>query len=267
MGGGAGTGGTGGGGASSLSMFVMFDRSGSMRECPDGTITTAPLTCPLDDGPNRWDNAALGLASFFQAPSLAGVGVAFRFFPDDSPTPGCTDNTTTGCDASACSQPLVPLLADPRMLLPRLIAGAAPADAHEGALVAAIAATYPSSPSAASGNTGGPTYPALVGAHAWAGTYRAAHPTEETIIVFVTDGLPIDCVQDTDIVAFVAADGLARNGVETHVIGLGEPEAELVDLLNAVALAGGTSEAVVIPDSSTANADLLAALQAIRDRY
>jgi hypothetical protein len=95
---------------SPLTMFIAFDKSGSM------------------DSNNKWDNATAALTAFIQSPTAADMEVALRFFPDG----GCNEGA---CDVNACATPNVPvgmLTADP-----------APADAQEAALIAAINATGP----------------------------------------------------------------------------------------------------------------------------
>src|SRR5262245_23249457 len=56
-----------------LTMYIMFDKSGSM----------------LFD--QKWAGAVSALIAFFQDPDSAGLNVALRFFPDDAPTAGCNE--------------------------------------------------------------------------------------------------------------------------------------------------------------------------------
>lgn len=93
-----------------LTMFITFDRSGSM----------------LSD--NKWTNATNALKGFFQDPGAADLGVALRFFPEGNCDGGV-------CDVNACATPNVNvgiLTADP-----------APADTHEAALVQSINSMSP----------------------------------------------------------------------------------------------------------------------------
>ena len=53
-----------------VNMIIMFDRSGSM------------------DQSNKWPNATSALTAFFEDPGTAGLRIALRFFPDDTPTSG-----------------------------------------------------------------------------------------------------------------------------------------------------------------------------------
>jgi hypothetical protein len=228
-----------------VNMIVMFDRSTSMDECLDGSNP--------DDGPcptgSRWDSASSALNAFFSSPDAADLGVALRFFPHDLPAVGCSQD---GCDVNACAQVLVDM--------GTLTAAAAPADTHEGALVAAVGASAPTE------SQGTPISAALDGALTWATTYQAAHPEQRTVVVFVTDGEPNGCDTDFDDINQIAADALAASGVTTYAIGLttmtggGVSQADM----NGLAEAGGTDQAFFVSDSATAAMELTATLNAIR---
>jgi hypothetical protein len=233
-----------------VSMFVMFDRSGSM------VMNQEP--------PTRWDNAAAALTMFFQDPGAADLAIALRFFPHDQPAAGCTNNSMTGCIAADCSQPLVPLMADPLVLLPKLTADPAPMDIHEGALVASVTASVPvTGGGAMSGGT--PTSAALEGAVTWAAAYQAAHPRPEqqTVVVFVTDGEPFGCNEDTDDIAQIAANAFMTSNIRTYVVGLTD-EADSLDFLDDLAAAGDTGSAFIVTDGATAATDLVTTLKAIQ---
>lgn len=240
-----------------VSMFVMFDRSGSM-------IT--------DTMPTRWDNAADALTKFFQDPEAADLAVALRFFPHTSPAMGCTNSSMTGCIAADCAQPLVPLMADPLMPLAKLTADPAPMDTHEEALVAAIAGATP----VAMGSGGTPTHAALEGALSWATAYQMAHPRPEqqTVVVLVTDGEPNGCGNMCgmmggnrqaclDGISMLASTALATAEISTYVVGLTDEPASL-DFLNGLAMAGGTNQAFIVQDGATAATELATTLKAIQ---
>jgi hypothetical protein len=207
----------------------MFDRSGSMN----------------DD--NKWPQAAAALTAFFQDAGTAGLRVALRFFPDDIPVAGCQDSD---CNASACSQPLVEL--------GELTADSAPTDTQEAALVEAVETSFPDAR-----DTGGtPLYAALDGAEQWAAATQASHPDENTVVVLVTDGSPNGCNENISDIAQLAADTLASNGVLTYAVGIeGSNPADM----DEIAQAGGTDAGIFI-GAGNAEADLLAALDAIRGR-
>jgi hypothetical protein len=211
-----------------VNMLVMFDRSGSMED---------------DD---KWPNATAALTAFLQDPGADGLHVALRFFPHDEPAEGCTED---GCDAAACSQPLVAIGA--------LTADPAPGDAHEQTLVSAIENSAPGG-----GDGGGtPIYAALDGALQWATSHQMMHTDEKTVVIFVTDGEPNGCDEDFDNISALAATALADTGVTTYAIGLaGSSEAQMDQL----AQAGGTTNGIFIDNSANAEQELLTALNAIR---
>jgi len=100
-----------------VNMFVMVDKSGSMK----------------DNG--KWTNAKAAFTSFFQDPAAGSLRVAMRFFPDS----GCDG---TACDVDVCSQPAVDV-------------GALSDAAHAQALVDAFAAHDPSGGTPMSAALGG----------------------------------------------------------------------------------------------------------------
>lgn len=221
-----------------VNMFIQFDRSGSM----------------LDD--DKWAQATQALSGFFRDPATAGLRVALRFFPHDLPAAGCTDQ---GCNAMACAQPLValgPLLGD-----------AAPTDMQEQRLVEAIMASAPPPPMQG-GRMGGmaamgggtPIYAALDGALQWATANLAMTPNEKSVVVLVTDGEANGCNEDIDDIAGLAAAALTR-GISTYAIGI---EGAQEDDIHAIARAGGTTMGYFAGNASTAQQDLIAALNAIR---
>jgi hypothetical protein len=242
-----------------VSMLIMYDRSWSMTQCADPNQTppmgTQDLSCP-DGGPDRWDVTSQALIQFFQAPEAADLSVALRFFPDD--VAGCTgfsdfDMMTPNCDIPTCAVPLVDL--------GTLTADAAPTDAHEAALVAAVGASIPPQGAIPMPNPATPTYAALGGAVQWATAHQAAFPDEQTVIVLVTDGEPYGCNTNDNDIAQLAADANTSAGILTYAIGLtGSSE----QAINQIADAGGTTQGYFVSDGSTATQELLAALIEIK---
>lgn len=216
-----------------VNMTVMFDRSGSMRD---------------DD---KWANATRALSTFFRDPGTAGLKVALRFFPHNEPAAGCNED---GCNAEACAEPLVPI--------GEILAEPAPDDAHEQALLDAIESSAPGGRGGGGGGGGGtPIYAALDGALRWATDYRAQHPDETTVVVFVTDGEPNGCDEDFDNISALAEGALASDGILTFAIGLAGSSEEQMDQL---AVAGGTDAGIFISNSANAEQELLEALNRIR---
>ncbi len=203
---------------SPLTMFITFDKSGSMNDN------------------DKWTDASSALKTFVGDPGAADLEVALRFFPDGA----CNGDA---CDIGACATPNVDvgtLTADP-----------APTDTQEAALVAAIDAVVP--------NGGTPMSAALEGAIQWSTNYLAGHTDHKVVVILVTDGEPNGCEENIDAIGNIAMSGLV-GGVVTYTVGLaGSNETDL----QSIATKGGGSS-FFIGGSGSTEADLLAALQAIR---
>lgn len=209
-----------------VNLFLMVDRSGSMA---------------LD---GKWTLATGALRTFLRDPRAEGLRVGLRFFSDDEPMVGCT---MQGCSIDACAEPLVDFGS--------LATASGDVDVHETRLLDALDKTFPRS------GLGTPIYPALGGALQRAGIYQSEHPTEKTVVVFVTDGEPNGCNQDIHDISALAADAHAAFGVLTYAIGLeGSNEAQM----DEIAGAGQTNAGIFIRSSGSAEQELLNALNAIR---
>jgi len=222
-----------------VNMMVMFDRSGSMHDVIQGS----------NPQQSRWQAASTALKTFFQDPGSAGLNVALRFFPHDQPAAGCHNSQ---CNATACSKELV--------TIGQLLDTAAPTDAHEQALVTAVNGATPA-PRGSNNSGGTPTFAALSGAEMWATAYQAAHTGEQTVVVFVTDGQPNGCNENANQIAALAGAARTSNDILTYAIGISDEVDE--GILNPIAVAGGTTEAIMIADGNAQTA-LLTALQNIR---
>jgi Mg-chelatase subunit ChlD len=113
-----------------------------------------------------------------------------------------------------------------------------------------------------------PTAPALSGAIQYARQRAMTNRGRKVAVVLVTDGFPSECMP-TDIpgVAGVAAMGVAGNpSVATFVIGVFAPEDAVMATmnLNALAVGGGTNQAVVISTQQDVTQMLQTALNQIR---
>jgi hypothetical protein len=193
-----------------VTMYIMFDKSGSM----------------LED--QKWAGSKAALIAFFQDEDSAGLRIALRFFPDDDPVAGCNE---AACSVEACSQPLV----EAGELNPY----PAVDDPHQKALVEAVESRQPN------GQT--PMYAALAGAETWARAHAApSEGTEKTVVVLVTDGEPNGCNEDIGAIAALAGEAAAE-GVLTYAIGMaGSNEGQL----DQVAAAGNTDSAFFIGQGS-----------------
>jgi hypothetical protein len=217
-------------------MLILFDRSSSL------------IRNEVEPGVTRWQAASSAFAAFLSDPSTDGLGVALRFFPHDLPAEGC--NTPT-CDIAACSQPLIDM--------GRLLAAQGPDDAHEAALLAALAEATPV--------TGGgtPTGAILEGGIDWALAYQDEHQDERVVILLVTDGAPEGCEERIPYLEDYLKEAL-DGGISTYIVGLtGENGEELAqDSMNYLADAGGTDEALFIQDGQATQAELLQALASVQ---
>lgn len=178
-----------------VTMFIVFDKSGSMLEN------------------QKWAGAKAALIAFFQDPKSAGLSVGLRFFPDDSPVAGCNDQA---CSIDACAVPLVapaPLTAAP-----------AASDPQQQALVDAVNSKSPG------GET--PMFAALGGAEKWA-QENAKPESQRTVVVLVTDGEPTTCGTDVAAIAELAKVAAQAKGVITYAIGMPGSNAAQLDAIAA----------------------------------
>jgi hypothetical protein len=205
-----------------VNMFVSVDKSGSMNDA------------------TRWAPAMAALKAFFQDTKSAGLGVALRFWPDNIPS----DCSSPSCNVTNCSQPAV--------ALGTLTAASAPTDTQESLLVASINAHSPG------GVT--PMSAALGGATQWAKNYQTANPNEKTVVVFITDGEPNGCDENTNNIAALAGDAFTTSGVQTFVIGIAGVQQSTID---KIATEGGGKSFFIQPNTDT-KTQLLAAMQEIR---
>ncbi len=213
-----------------VNLVLMYDRSGSMGDPSEGF-----------DPSLKWIPVGSGMKSFFADPGSSGMNASLQFFP-------------LGADVAAmCAAPY----GTPEVAMTPLTSAAA--------LSAAIDRTSPGG--------GTPTLPALEGAIRYAGTVAAARPTDKTVIVLVTDGEPgyridgqnVTGCADNDVAHVALAARAAFAGapsIPTYVIGVGPS----LQNLNAIAAAGGTSQAIMVSvsDPSQTKAIFEKSLETIR---
>jgi hypothetical protein len=227
-----------------VTLFVAVDASTSQR-CSGVGADCA--TCPNDTIADRWNPMRNALVGFFQDASSAGLGIALRFWPDDSPAP-CDSSPCPGPGGGGCAQPLVPL--------GTLTADPAPTDTQEQQLVAQLNAKV------ACGNT--PTYPALDGALTWAINHKQANPEEEVAVVLITDGIPYPaggCNQDNNQIALLAENAFYGYNVRTYPIGFGNANQALI---MQIAQYGGGRGMFTTNIGAVLQSDIIAALRTIR---
>jgi hypothetical protein len=236
-----------------LDMFVMFDKSSSMTD-------------PTANGMSKWNAAVSGMTTFVNQPASAGIGVGIQYFPqpgdqncsvlqcsqDGDCGPGCGPcmgfgglgvcsgfGNNDSCIAADYAMPAVSI---------GLLPGNAPA------LVASMNNEDPDGAST-------PTYAALDGAIQHATTWAGDNPGHVVVVVLVTDGDPTGCNPDISAIAALAASGAnATPSVRTFVIGVGGS----VSNLNAIASAGGTTDAFMIDSEPNVQQALIDALEEIQ---
>ncbi len=241
-----------------VALYVVLDNSRSMQET--GTTGTTGT---------KWDEAVTALTRFVEDPASGGIDVAIQYFH-----PVGAAEEPDECDGVAHATPAVAM-------------GRLPEQAP--AIVESLQSTELAQST--------PTVGALTGGTSYCASFQASHPDEKCVVVLVTDGQPNACglsaicdvpregeggapgwafgttCVDPDAAGLltpIAAGGLT-SGVVTFTIGMAGVTAEGFQLLDQVAVAGGSDCTPELPgaeacDVTTSGAEgFLAALNAIRD--
>jgi len=179
----------------------------------------------------RWASISAALDVFFNAPLSNGLGAGIMFFPRTAAL-----GSMALCSTGDYAFPVVPIGTLP---------GVAPS------ILTAISVQILAS--------GTPMTPALEGAHVYARSVQVSQGNHTLAVVLVTDGAPRDCGSTVPATSAVAAAAIAgAPPIKTYVLGVGPN----LSNLNAIAQAGGTSQAYLV--ESSGEGSLLAALEAIR---
>ncbi|AKT40268.1 vWA domain-containing protein [Chondromyces crocatus] len=236
-----------------LTMFVAVDVSTSMictgSGCPNPTQWTNNV-CPNGTALStvkgqRWDPLRNALGSFFQDPTSAGINVALRFWPDNDPAICNPSSCAALGSINGCAQP---------RLFGTLTEQSGAGDPHETALLQALTNQRPC------GDT--PVRNALDGAVYWATQRKIAHPEEEVIVIFISDGIATHCdPNEWTTMAQIAQTGFHGSGVRTYPIGFGEAQEAFVV---QVAQQGGGRGFFFNTTGSTLETSLKSALKSIR---
>ncbi|NUO52454.1 MAG: VWA domain-containing protein [Polyangiaceae bacterium] len=238
-----------------LDIFIMLDQSGSMSQDAGNNLS-------------KWQTVKQAISAFVLDPASDGIGVGIQYFGlPISSDPGCfaipctSDDDCTGtctlCHpiAGVCTSPFngdedscEPLdytwAEAPIATLP---AGANP-------ILSSLQMHNP--------GTNTPTMPAIVGAVTYAKQWQIDHPDHYTVVAFATDGDPAICDIDLDNINQVAADAFAGTpSIRTFVIGVGGS----LTALDALAAAGGTTEAFSMDYDPMAQEQFLEAMNTIRN--
>ncbi len=230
-----------------LDMFVMLDRSGSMK----------------DDTPSKWSAVTGALNNFVSLPGISGLGMGIGFFPTKPAVPppaACTTDPQCGVYGpcvpgfNTCTGGLSPNDSCVDTDYAKPVVGIAPLPGVAGAITSAIGGQSPDGAST-------PTDAAEHGAIEYAQSWAKNHPDDITIVVLATDGEPNNCNPNS--VATVAARAeqgyTNKPSIKTFVIGVGSA----VPDLNLIAQKGGTTQAVIV-NGSNAGQQFLDALNQIR---
>lgn len=239
-----------------LDMFVMLDKSGSMKE----SVGTS----------DRWTAVTSALGAFLKQPNTAGISVGIQYF--GQPKAGAKMCPSTCVKDADCGDPTCGLCT---VIIPGLFGvcggaitvGGDSCDANDYAKPAVEISALPAaadmlinSMKAQAPEGGTPTSAALAGAVQHAKEWAKNHPSHVTIAVFATDGDPGECDTSITGISKIASDAFVGTPkVPTYVIGVGK----LVSNLNAIAAAGGTGAAFLVEDAN-ANTKFLEAMNAIR---
>jgi hypothetical protein len=214
-----------------VALLFMVDISGSMN-CP---VPELDPPCTVDPNKNppypetRWTEMNPALKGFFDSMDSDGMWAGISFFSRGG-----------SCDAGDYEKP------DSEIAL---LPGASMS------LDAAVAKQKPS------GST--PTVPSLQGALNHADSWAAAHPDQNVVVVYATDGYPQGCSRDNTITQAAKIAGDAYTGphqIRTYVLGVGP---NLTDL-NAIAKSGGTDAAELIDTGQDVTKQLTDKFNAIR---
>jgi hypothetical protein len=213
-----------------LDIFIMLDRSGSMKD-------------PTSTGATKWDATKDAFKAFMSDPATSGIAVGLQYF-------GHTTLFSGGRSTCAVSDYAT---ADVEI---------APLPGVASAINTSLALHVP--------NTDTPTGPALQGALQHAHGWQAAHPGHMVVVVLATDGLPSACTPDDipSIAAFATAAAAAKPAIRTYVIGVLSDDDLIAGAdrnLDDISKAGNGEGAFIIKSSSTdVSKAFIAALQKIR---
>lgn len=163
-----------------LDVFVMLDRSGSMKE------TTSA-------GGTKWDEVKTAFKTFMSDPSSSGLGMGLGYFGKT----GFLSDGKSSCNVAEYEKADVPIAALP-----------------------GVASSINNSLLLAKPFTDTPTGPALAGAIGYARTFRTANPDHVVSVVLATDGMPTACSPiDIPGISALATAARAE-AINTYVIGV-----------------------------------------------
>jgi hypothetical protein len=198
--------------ASKLDIYLMLDRTQSMQTVTQNGSST------------RWADLGAALAQFVSDPEVLAqdIRMGIQFF-------SVTGGFDNGADCAASSYATAAVEIGPL--------------AQNGLeLVSAVRARLPS------GET--PSVAALEGATEHAIAWQAENPARQTIVLYVTDGVPNMCDDQTDTSLLTAAvAGIASDPpIRTYVVGVSV--GANVFRLRDLATVGGSADAYLVEDAN-----------------
>lgn len=268
-----------------VSMFLAIDNSVSMTNISSGGVT-------------NWERAVTALKEFVTAPSSAGIGVALQYFRP-APHPDVKEEYDAWVEEQR-------MLLTPDQFSDRIEAEFDPErwaeqqNKCDGVTHATSAVTYGRIPDVANDvvdflrdnppQQGGTfTVGALAGAVNFCADFQTQNPDERCVAILVTDGQPNgcglglgctpgftpnadgECVDpDAEGILVPIAQGGANRNVDIYTVGMDGVGADGFNLLNEIAIAGGTDCNPDVPGAEACNvttgggASLLDALNRIR---
>lgn len=244
-----------------VALYIMLDNSGSMEDNNKWEDAVDALSEFVETDPasgSEWvcldeDGNEVTPPATLSPPGAGSVSAAIQYFHPEG-----VGNNVDECDGSGHSTPAVAM---------------GPLPDNADAIIDSLGDTGPD------GDT--PTVGALTGGIEYCAGYHEDNPDIQCVQVLVTDGQPNGCGLDSgndnsvdpdssSVLAPIAAQGFA-DGVLTFTIGMEGVSEEGFDLLDEIAIAGGSDCTPGMPGEEACNVTtsgsegFLAALNAIRD--
>jgi hypothetical protein len=251
-----------------IALYIVLDNSGSMKDNDKWTDAVAALTQFVQSDPTAvgapWtcvdkDGKSVTPPSNLPAPGSGAISVAIQYFHPEN-----TGQNPDECNGQAHATPAVPM---------------GPIPANGGAIVGSLGNTKPN------GDT--PTVGALTGGTQYCSAFQDANPGKKCVVVLVTDGQPNgcglssscgrnnggnDCVDpnSASVLTPIASGPFQSKAVLTFTLGMNGVNAAGFDLLNAIAIAGGSDCTPGVPGkeacdiTASGSQGFLAALNTIR---
>lgn len=243
-----GAGGDGTGAAGGGFMFDAGDNDGSLGDgdiCEGVEETAQPLPLHMILAIDRsgsmdyygyWAPLQQALIQFIQDPLSAGLFIGLNYFPAPSGGDSCNVGLWNPVQVPAGAPPMAELPTDAQVLINNIN-------------------------STGTGNMT-PMWGALEGSYQFAQTLLAAYPNDKVIVVLASDGIPTECGGNYENINWIASNTVApaynNLGIETYAIAI---DANVVDEMNIIAAAGGTTQCYDVSQNTSAFAQKMAEIR------